>query len=144
MCQWNTSGWRHQDIISELFCLSFSSAFLSANIPHSAIAKSGNIEMGLVHQSISLHLSIYLHAFLHDGWMDFLHSWYHDQVPSVTDARRCKIEFGSIPNLSNSGIFIHKFWVYCDISEKNVSFCSYFVSWYHIYGHFFIPFKCLL
>ena len=30
----------------------------------------------------SVHLSVHCHAFLHDNWLDFLHT-YHDQVPSA-------------------------------------------------------------
>ena len=29
----------------------------------------------------------------------------YDQVPYITDVHGCKIEFGSVPNLSNSGNF---------------------------------------
>ena len=47
------------------------------------------------------------HAFLHDGYMDFLHIGYYDKVPWTADAR--KIEFGFVPNLTNYGIFFHKF-----------------------------------
>ena len=39
--------------------------------------------------------SVHLFVFL----VDFLHIWYHDQVPSAVEA--CEIEFGSVPNLSN-------------------------------------------
>ena len=35
--------------------------------------------------------------------MDFLHNGYHDQVQWATDA--CKLESGSMPNLSNCGYF---------------------------------------
>ena len=45
-------------------------------------------------------------AFLHDGWMDYLHIEYHDQVSRAADAR--KIEFGSVPHLTNYGHFFHK------------------------------------
>ena len=46
-------------------------------------------------------------AFLHDGFMDFLHIGYHDQVPWAADA--CKTEFGSVLNMSNYGIFFINF-----------------------------------
>ena len=52
-------------------------------------------------------LSVRPSAFLHDGWTDFLHIGYHDQVPWATDA--CKTEFGSVPHLSNYGNFFNKF-----------------------------------
>ena len=54
-----------------------------------------------------VHQSVHPCIFLHDLWMDFLHIWYHDQVPWATDAY--KIKYGSVPNLSNLGIFPPKF-----------------------------------
>ena len=53
-------------------------------------------------------------AFLHNGWLDFLHIEYNDQVSWAAHA--CKIEFGSVPNLSK-----YILSVCCDISEKNVA-----------------------
>ena len=44
-------------------------------------------------------LSVRLRAFHHDGWIDFLHIGYHDQVPWATYV--CKIEFGYVPSLSD-------------------------------------------
>ena len=60
---------------------------------------------------LSMHLSVH-HAvcpctFLDDDWRDFLHNWYHDQIPWSVDAH--KIEFEFIPNLSNYGIFFLNF-----------------------------------
>ena len=46
-------------------------------------------------------------TFLHDGWLDFLHITYHDQVPWAADAG--KIKFGSVSNLSNNGYFFINF-----------------------------------
>ena len=131
-------------------------------IPRSTIAPSGNIGMGQIH--LSLHIC-------HDGWLDFHHIWYHDQVPCAANAH--KTEFSSVSNLSNYGnFFIHFFSVCCDISEKNVEilfvqciwwFCSYNVFGkvirYHAYsyniifvavltlsnyGHFFIIYVSLV
>ena len=67
--------------------------------------ESGNIGKSPVDQLAhpSVHLSVSPCAFLHDGWMDFLHIQYHDQVPWAADA--CKVEVGSMPNLSN--------WPFC-------------------------------
>ena len=57
--------------------------------------------------SLSISLSACPCAFQHDGWMDFLHIGYHDQVAWAADA--CKIEFDSVPNLSRYGQFFNKF-----------------------------------
>ena len=46
-------------------------------------------------------------TFLHDGWMDFLHIGYHDQVPWAAFAS--KIEFGSVLNLTNYSHFFINF-----------------------------------
>ena len=46
-------------------------------------------------------------TFLHNGWMDFLHIGYHDQVPWASDAY--KSEFMSVPNLTNYGHFFITF-----------------------------------
>ena len=51
----------------------------------------------------SVSLSVHPCAFFHDNWIDFLHIGYHDQVPWATGAY--KIEFGSMPHLSNYGNF---------------------------------------
>ena len=76
----------------------------------------GNIGMGPVHPSICPSC---LRAFLHDGWMDFLHIGYHDQVPWAADA--CKTEFGSVPTLTNYGHFFINFLSVCyDMLEKSV------------------------
>ena len=73
--------------------------------------ESGNIGKGSVCQSVRPR------PFLHDGLMAFIHIGYHDQVPLATHA--CKIEFGSVPNLSNYAyVFINIYC--CDVSEKNV------------------------
>ena len=50
--------------------------------------------------------------------MDIFHIGYHDQIPYATDA--CKLEFGSVPNLSIYGHFPYILSVCCDIPEKNV------------------------
>ena len=71
--------------------------------------------------SQSVHLSVYHRAFLHDGWMDFLHIGYHDQVPWTTNA--CKIEFVSIPNCSNCGYIFINFDYLCYLREE----CNDFV-----------------
>ena len=66
-------------------------------IPCFSIAESGNIGMGPVRLGICLscHPSIHPGTFLHDGWMDFLHICYHDQVPwAAADAH--EIDFGSV------------------------------------------------
>ena len=78
-----------------------------------------NIGKDPVHLSShpAVHLPVHPHAFLHDGWMDFFHIGYHDQVPWAVDAR--KIEFGSVRNLTNYGHFFINF-EFCDIPEKNV------------------------
>ena len=55
----------------------------------------------------SVQLSVHPRAFLHDGWTDLLHIGYHDQVPWGTDT--CKIEFDSVPNLTNYGNFFVNF-----------------------------------
>ena len=57
--------------------------------------------------SPSICLSLCSHAFLNDGWIDFLHIGYHDQVPRVADSSI--IEFGSVPNLSNVCYFFIDF-----------------------------------
>ena len=75
--------------------------------------ESENIGKGPVCPSVFAHSSM-----LHYGLIDFLHIGYHDQVSWSTDA--CKIEFGSVPNLSNYGYFFIIFSVCCDVSEKNV------------------------
>ena len=46
-------------------------------------------------RGVQSRLSVHHRAFLHDGWMDFLHTGYHDRVPCVADA--CKISFGIMP-----------------------------------------------
>ena len=53
------------------------------------------------------HLSVHPHVFLHDGWLNFLHIGYHDQVSWSADA--CKREFGSVPNFINYDYFFIKF-----------------------------------
>ena len=58
-------------------------------------------------------LSVHPRAFLYDGRMDFVHIGYHDQVLWAADT--CKIEFGSVPNLSNYGNLFKDSSVYCDI-----------------------------
>ena len=63
----------------------------------------GNIGTGPVRQC----LNSCPHAFLCDGWMDFLHIGYHDQVPWAPDA--CKTEFDTEQNLSNYGHFFINF-----------------------------------
>ena len=50
-------------------------------------------------QSVSL--SVRPRTFLHDGWVDFLHITYHDQVPWAGNAG--EREFGSVANLTNYG-----------------------------------------
>ena len=83
-----------------------------------------NIGKGPVH--LSVHLSVHPHTFLHDGWMDFLHIGYHDQVPCVVEV--WKITFGSVPNWSNYGyLFIN---VECLLRYLRVE-CDEFV---HICG----------
>ena len=62
-------------------------------IPCLGRAESGNIETGLVHPR----------TFHHDGCMDFLHIGYHDQLQRV--AHSYKMQFGSVPNLSNYDYF---------------------------------------
>ena len=65
-------------------------------------------------------LSVCPRAFLHDGWLDFLHIGYHRQISQAAHA--FKIEFGS--NWSHYGyIFIN--FECCDISEKNVVICAW-------------------
>ena len=39
---------------------------------------------------LSIILSIHLRGFFHDGRMDFLCIWYHDQVPWAADTHRIK------------------------------------------------------
>ena len=71
-------------------------------------------------------LSNYGHSLIHVSfcdisekkWIDFIHSWYSNQVPCVADA--CKIAFGSMPNLSNSGNIFHKFDVFVVIYQKKM------------------------
>ena len=41
-------------------------------------------------------LSVHHCTFLHDGWIDFLHTGYHDQIPWATNTQN--IKFGSVPN----------------------------------------------
>ena len=60
-----------------------------------------------VHQSVQL--DVRPCAFLHDGWMDFFHIGYINQVPLAIDTS--KIEFRSVKRLCNYGNFFHKFWV---------------------------------
>ena len=74
-------------------------------ISHSASVKLGNIGKSPVCHSV--HLSVRPRVLLHDGWMDFLHIRYHDQVPWTANA--CKIEFGSVPNLTKLWLFFPKF-----------------------------------
>ena len=74
-------------------------------IPHSAIAELGNIGKRPLRQSVCL--SVCPRAFLHDGWMDFLHIRYHDQIPSAAVTHN--IFFVSIPNLSNYSHFLINF-----------------------------------
>ena len=52
-------------------------------------------------------LSVHPHAFLQDGWLDFLHITYHYQVPCGADAR--ETELGSEPNSSNYGNVFNNF-----------------------------------
>ena len=75
--------------------------------------------------SPSVRLSVHLHAFLHDGWIDFLHIKYHDQVSWATDA--CETEFGSVPNLSNYGYFFINldFWLWYLCKECGVVHICY-------------------
>ena len=68
--------------------------------------------------SLSVQMSSCPHLFLHDGLIDFLHIRYHEEVPWAADA--CKIEFGSVPHLSNCGYFSYIVSVCCDISATNV------------------------
>ena len=57
-------------------------------IPCSAVGDSGNIERRLVRQSVSQSICLSgPSAFLCDGWMDFLHIWYHGTQCGPTDAR---------------------------------------------------------
>ena len=49
--------------------------------------------------------------------VDFIHIWYSNQVPYFANA--CKI-CGSMPDLSNYANIFLKFYVFCNISEKNV------------------------
>ena len=65
-------------------CTAITESWNIGIIPHSA-TESWNIRTG------SVPLSVCPCIFLHDGWMDFLHIWYHDQA----------LKFGSMPNLSN-------------------------------------------
>ena len=60
-------------------------------------------DLGMVPACQSVHLSILGHSST-VAWVYFLNSWYHDQVPWATNP--CKIEFGYVPNLSNSGNFV--------------------------------------
>ena len=60
--------------------------------------------------------SVHPCAFLHDGWIDFLHVGYHDQVPWAADA--WQTEFGSVPNLSNYVNFFNTFRVFVVISQE--------------------------
>ena len=85
-------------------------------VPHSAYVELGNIGKSPVYPSVcqAVHLSVHSHTFLHNGWMD----WYHDQVPWVTDA--CKIEFSSVPNLSNCGHFLINVECFVVISERRM------------------------
>ena len=59
-----------------------------------------------IHHSICLFVGN-LYAFLYNGWMDFLHIGYDDQVPWGADA--CKMECDSVPHMSNCGYFVINF-----------------------------------
>ena len=48
----------------------------------------------------------------------FIHIWYSNQVACVTDI--CKIAFGSMPNLSDYGNIVLKFFVFVVISQKRM------------------------
>ena len=76
-------------------------------------------------------MSVLVHSFLHDGWLDFLHIGCLDQLPLATDV--CKIEFGSVPNMSNYSKFFKYFecllWY---LGEE----CCYFV---HIWYSYLVP-----
>ena len=63
--------------------------------------------------------------FLLDGWLDFLHIWYHDRVPCAADAH--KIEFVFIPHLSNYGHFVIKLVSFV-ISQRRI-----YVNFVHIW-----------
>ena len=49
----------------------------------------------------------------------FIHIWYSNQVLGVVDIHVHKITFGCLPNLSNYGNSFLKFYICCDILEKN-------------------------
>ena len=60
-------------------------------------------------------------------WANFIHIWYSNQASDIF-----KIALGFKPNLSNYGNMFLKFYVCCDISEKNglVLFIFYTVIHY--------------
>ena len=60
---------------------------------------------------------MYLLWYLREEWVYFIHIWSSNQVPCVADA--CKISFGPMPNLSNYVNIFLKFYICCNISEKN-------------------------
>ena len=66
--------------------------------------ESGNIGKGSIHPSVCLFVHPY--TFLHDGWMDYFHIGYNDQVPRVTDARKIDV-FHLEKNLQNHFDFRH-------------------------------------
>ena len=70
--------------------------FMSVSYTSSTIMELGNIGTCLV---CSVHPSVHTPAFLHGGWLDFLHIWYHRQIPWPAD--EYNLEFGSVPNLSD-------------------------------------------
>ena len=56
-------------------------------------------------------------TFPHDGWIEYLHIFF---IFGTMGADAHKIEFGSVPNLSNYNHFSYILRVCCEISENNV------------------------
>ena len=76
--------------------------------------------------------------------MDVLHIGYNDLLPWAANA--CKIEFGSVLNLSNYGIFFIKVEC-CDTVEKNLDILFIFGTVIRTFGLVtkkILPYCCFL
>ena len=105
---------------------------IPCSTPPKWIVEWANIGKGPVipvHQSVrqsshqSICQSVLEHSYMKAGWIFFILGAmirYQHWVAHV-----CKIEFGSVSNLSNYGYFFINFEC-CDISEKNECACSKF------------------
>ena len=77
----------------------FLALFYYSSLHNSGIRKCTN--------GLSVRQCVHPSSYIPPLWMDgILRIWYHDQVPWAADAS--KIEFSSVPNLSNYGNFFHK------------------------------------